>query len=175
MMLCYVWHEGEANRGANEIGTCVWNYLNGLKEKALLEENKMVDVTFYTDNYSGQNKNNFLFALYLYAVSILPHINSITHKYLIRGHTQNDADNVHSVIEKQISRYKKSAATYAPDQYVTLIRQAKKTGQPYVVVKEMSHADFKDLKDLSKHMGVKELYKNENGDIVKISDIKVFL
>ncbi|CAG9771393.1 unnamed protein product [Ceutorhynchus assimilis] len=172
-VVCYIWHEGEANRGANEIGSCVWHYLNGLKKKALIEENKMVDVTFYTDNCSGQNKNKFLYALYLSAVSVLPHINSIMHKYLIRGHTQNDAENVHSVIEKQISRYKKAAAIYAPDQYVTLIRQAKKTGQPYVV-EELSHGDFKDLKDLSEQMAVKELYKNENGDLVKTSDIKVF-
>ncbi|KAJ8915396.1 hypothetical protein NQ315_008284 [Exocentrus adspersus] len=97
----------------------------------------------------------------------------ITHKYLIRGHTQNAADNVHSVIEKQISRYKRSAAIYAPDQYITLIRQAKKTGRPYKV-KEMSYDDFVDLKDLSKKMGIKDAYKNENGDVVRITDIKVF-
>ncbi|KAJ8909480.1 hypothetical protein NQ315_015410 [Exocentrus adspersus] len=136
------------------------------KEKELSRKEK-------ENNCSGQNKNKFLFALYLYAVTNLPNINSVTHKYLIRGHTQNAADNVHSVIEKQISRYKRSAAIYAPDQYITLIRQAKKTGRPYEV-KEMSYDDFVDLKDLSKKMGIKDAYKNENGDVVRITDIKVF-
>lgn len=29
---CYVWHEAEARRGANEIGSCIWHYLNHLEE-----------------------------------------------------------------------------------------------------------------------------------------------
>lgn len=169
---CFVWHEGEAKRGANEIGSCVYKYLKKLNETAVLQE-KMVNIIFYTDNCSGQNKNKFLFALYLYAVSTLSSINGITHKYLIRGHTQNDADNVHSVIERQINRYKKAAAIFAPDQYVTLIRQAKKTGQAYHV-EEMTHQDFLDIKDLAKQMKMKDIYKNENNDLVKTSDIKIF-
>lgn len=122
---CYVWHEAEGKRGANEIGSCVWHYLNNVNNKAI-NDGKLIDIIFYTDNCSGQNKNRFLFSLYLFAVNNLSNINIITHKYLIRGHTQNDADNVHSVIERQIRRYKKSAAVYVPDQYITLIRQAKK-------------------------------------------------
>ena len=31
---CFTWHEGHANRGANEIGSCLWYYLNDLNAKA---------------------------------------------------------------------------------------------------------------------------------------------
>jgi len=51
---CYVWNETIANRGANEIGTClldfIRNELNGT-------ENNLTDIIFYSDNCSGQNKN----------------------------------------------------------------------------------------------------------------------
>lgn len=169
---CYIWHEGAAKRGANEIGSCVWNYLEELDENAL-NKNKVLDIIFYTDNCAGQNKNKFLFTLYAYAVTKLKSINKITHKYLIRGHTQNDVDSVHSVIEKKITRYKKSSAIYVPDQYITLIREAKKKGQPYKVV-ERSHNDFFDLKDLVQKCGFKDVFKTNDGDIVKTSEIRVF-
>lgn len=63
--------------------------------------------------------------MYYYAVNTLP-INSITHKFLIRGHTQNKADAVHSVIEKSIKRAKKAGPIYSPSEYISLIRNAKK-------------------------------------------------
>uniref|UniRef100_A0A6P7G083 Uncharacterized protein LOC114332490 n=1 Tax=Diabrotica virgifera virgifera TaxID=50390 RepID=A0A6P7G083_DIAVI len=39
-----------------------------------------------------------------------------------------------------------------PQQYVTLIREAKKTGKPFEV-KQISYADFYDFKALQKQMG----------------------
>ncbi|KAJ8940885.1 hypothetical protein NQ314_010548 [Rhamnusium bicolor] len=42
----------------------------------------------------------FLIAVYIYAVEHFQ-IGSITHKFLIRGHTQNEADAIHSIIEKK--------------------------------------------------------------------------
>ncbi|KAL0830134.1 hypothetical protein ABMA28_003591 [Loxostege sticticalis] len=51
----------------------------------------------------------------LYAVTCFENIHTITHKYLIKGHTQN----VHSLIEKEIKKNKKSGPIYAPYQYLT--------------------------------------------------------
>ncbi|KAL4714260.1 hypothetical protein ACJJTC_009612 [Scirpophaga incertulas] len=59
---------------------------------------------FYSDNCCGQQKNQFIFSMYIYAVQNLPNIKSITHKFLIKGHTQNEGDSVHSTIERQIKR-----------------------------------------------------------------------
>lgn len=79
---------------------------------------------FYSDNCSGQQKNKFMATLYLYAVTYLS-ISSITHKYLIVGHTQHEGDSVHSVIEKQKTRLLKSGSIYSPQQWVTVIQSAK--------------------------------------------------
>lgn len=60
-----------------------------------------------------------------YAIVKFPQIKSIAHKYLITGHTQNEGDSVHSVIEKQIKSSLKSGPIYVPGHYVQVIRSAK--------------------------------------------------
>lgn len=107
--------------------------------------------------------------MYAYAVRTLA-INSITHKFLVRGHTQNEGDNIHSIIEKTIKKAKKSGPIYVPDQYIQLIRNAKKKGKPYIV-HELNFTDFIDWKDLTDQLSI-NFNKNLNGDIVKLSDIR---
>lgn len=123
---CFIWREGLGKRGANEIGTCVLKYLENLRSRYLECEGKPLDVIFYSDNCCGQQKNRYIIAMYLFAVSHLEFINSITHKYLITGHSQNEGDNAHSVIEKQVKLALKSGPIFVPEQYVALIRTAKK-------------------------------------------------
>lgn len=108
--------------------------------------------------------------MYLYAVEKFQ-VKSITHKFLIRGHTQNEGDAVHSTIEKSLKKAKKSGPVYVPDQYVSIIRSAKKKGNPFIV-REMSFGDFMDLKLLSDEMAF-NYSKNINGDQIKLSDIKM--
>lgn len=108
--------------------------------------------------------------MYYYAVSRLP-IHSIIHKFLITGHTQNEGDNAHSVIEKAVKRAKKSGPIYVPDQYAQIIRTAKKTGHPYVV-EEMDFKDFYELKTLNDEVKL-NMAKSVNGDPIKITEIKM--
>lgn len=108
--------------------------------------------------------------MYLYAVEKFA-INSITHKYLIRGHTQNEGDAVHSVIEKSLKKAKNSGPIYVPDQYIAIIRNAKKRGNPYKVI-ELSYQDFVDLKILSDELKF-NYTKNTNGEQIKISEVKM--
>lgn len=82
----YFWDEVQRKRGANEIGSCILNYLGRLNEQ---NPNKTLHITFYSDNCCGQNKNKYITSLYSYAVSKFENIHSITHKYLIKGHSQN--------------------------------------------------------------------------------------
>lgn len=101
-----------SNVTANEIGCAVLRYIEMLIQKAGVDE---IDIIFYSDNCSGQQKNKYLLSLYAYAVAKYPTVRSVTHKYLIIGHTQNEGDNVHSVIEKQVKRYIKANAIYVSD------------------------------------------------------------
>lgn len=108
--------------------------------------------------------------MYLYAVEHL-NIKSITHKYLIRGHTQNEGDAVHSVIEKSVKKATRSGPIFVPDQYVPLIRNAKKKGNP-LVVHELSYDDFIDLKSLNDEMAL-NFAKNVDGKDFKLTEVKV--
>ncbi|CAD0196001.1 unnamed protein product [Chrysodeixis includens] len=161
---CFVWHEGEGARGVNEIGSCVLMYLKDLNNIATEE----FDVIFYSDNCCGQQKNKFMVSMYQYATNTLPKLRSVTHKFLIKGHTQNEGDAVHSTIQKNITRALKSSPIYVPDQYITLIKTAKMKGSPYIV-KELAHDSFVDLKPLASG----NYTINEDKEKVKWSDIKV--
>lgn len=108
--------------------------------------------------------------MYIYAVKYL-NIQSITHKYLIRGHTQNDGDVVHSVIERAVKKAKKSGPIYVPDQYISLIRTARKKGNAYIV-NELTFSDFSDLKSLYERLNFQHA-KNNEGKEFKISEVKL--
>ncbi|CAH1286836.1 unnamed protein product [Chrysodeixis includens] len=162
---CYFWHEGLGNREAIEIGSCVFKFL-----KDTAERHPNSNIIFYSDNCCGQQKNRFLIGMYYYAVEILP-LKSITHKFLIRGHTQNEGDNAHSLIERSIKRAKKSGPIYVPYQYVQLIRTTKKSGNTFVV-NELNYDDFYDLKKLFEDITL-NVNKDLQGNPIKLSDIKV--
>lgn len=66
----------------------------------------------------------------------LKNIKSITHNFLIKGHTQNEENSAHSTIEREVKRALRSGLLYLPSQY-----------QPYLV-HELSHEDFFDIKAL---------------------------
>lgn len=163
---CYFWNETDAKRGANEIGSCLFQYLQQISEN----NDGGCDVVFYSDNCCGQNKNKFIVSLYLYAVANL-NINSIIHKFLIKGHTQNEADNIHSLIEKEIKRNLRSGPIYSPHQYVTLIKNAKKTPPPFLV-HELTYESFFDLKHLQEEWG-NNFTRDDTGKSINWNDIKV--
>jgi hypothetical protein len=164
---CYFWHEGEGNRGVEEIASCVLMYIqNIIKDREDNGCTDLLDFVFYSDNCCGQQKNKYMIALYVYAILKFPIINSIMHKYLITGHTQTEGDCVHSTIEKQLKSSLKFGPIYVPSQYAQLIRMAKKRGKPYNV-NELTHLDFSAIKALVDDLKL-------NFSQVKISPIKVW-
>lgn len=161
---CFLWHEGEAFRGADEIGTCILQFIDKTIKNYSGQELQLV---FYSDNCCGQQKNRFIFSLYSYAVQKYSKLQSITHKYRITGHTQNEGDCVHSTIEKNISRSLKSGPIYVPSQYAQIIKSSKKKGNPYCV-NEMGFKDFYSMKSLADDIGYT---KNKR---FKITDVKIY-
>jgi len=132
---CYIWNESDAKRGANEIATCLYMFLKQKKDDGIQE------FSFYSDNCGGQNRNRFVFAMWEYAAYKLKI--KITHRFLEKGHTQNEGDSMHATIEKT----KKGKTIYVPAQWVTLVQCAKVKGAPYSV-KEVSNKDFLDFKHI---------------------------
>jgi hypothetical protein len=135
---CYMWHEGIAKRGANEVSSCLYNFIKEHAEKGVEE------FRFWSDNCSGQNRNRIVFTLYMLAAKEFNV--TITHRFLEKGHTQNEGDSVHSVIERACSR----KMIYVPEEWYCLVRWAKSEGDPYIV-HEMQTKEFYNVKELLKN------------------------
>ncbi|XP_045454105.1 uncharacterized protein LOC123667070 [Melitaea cinxia] len=165
---CFVWDESSANRGVNDLGTCVYKYLEQI---SLLNSDKSLDIVFYSDNCAGQQKNKTIIAIYLFALQKFPNLQTITHKYLIKGHTQNEGDAAHSLIERQVKKLLKAGPMYTPEAFIGAIKMARKNPEPFHV-NEMCTEDFVDWKDACTQMGV-NLTKDEEGNSVKIGNIKI--
>lgn len=161
---CFFWHEGEGNRGVDEIGSCLLKFI--VKELHSYKGDEPLELVFHSDNCCGQNKNKFIVGLYMYTIMEYSKLNSITHKFSITGHTQNEGDSVHSVIEKQIKRSLKSGPICVPSQYVQIIKESKKSGGA-LRVNELSHEDFISLKSLVSNLGITTLNK------MKISQVEM--
>lgn len=156
---CFLWHEGLANRGVNEIGSCLIKYLR--------EHVTAKDVIFYSDNCPGQNKNKYVWALYSHVVKNTQ-IESITHKFFVVGHTQNEGDAMHALIEREKKRSLKGGPLFVPTQLTPIINLAKKNGKPYIT---NEFRDFLNIKALVKNTD--NFTKNNQGETVKWSDVHI--
>lgn len=154
---CYVWHEEIAKRGSNEIASCLWNFLELQKSKGI------ETVILYSDNCGGQNRNHVVFSMFVYAATKFQI--KITHRFLEKGHTQNEGDSMHAVIE---NAKKRQSVIYVPEQWITLIRMAKTTGKVYNVT-EMSQDDFFDFKAVAANQNWKT---DSEKNPVQISQIR---
>lgn len=113
---CYTWDENNGKKGSSEIGSCLMRYVMSLPETV----NKIV---FYSDTCGGQNRNQNVFALLLYIVNFAAkHIKTIDLKFMESGHSTMEADSMHSAIE----RAKKGKLLYVPNDYVNVMKMARK-------------------------------------------------
>ena len=138
---CYVWNESVSGRGACEISSCVYNFIDEMERQG---KKKFV---FYSDNCGAQNKNKHYVSMLWYALQKF-NLQYIEHKYLEKGHTQNENDSVHASIE----RASRNVCVYTTPQWATLIRSARRK-HPYNV-KEMDLADFLISKLFQKFFGI---------------------
>ncbi len=143
---CYTWDENNGRKGSSEIGSCLLRYIKSLPSTV----NKVI---FYADTCGGQNRNQNIFALLLYAVNAAAeHIESIDLKFMESGHSTMEADSMHGAIE----RAKKGKLLYVPNDYVLIMKMARKdrkgeggTTGPYNV-NLLHYHDFYDLEFLTK-------------------------
>lgn len=94
---CYIWNETIAKRGANDIASCVFHYLENLPSN-------ITHVIMYSDNCAGQNKNSFFMAMCLAFLEQNSSIQTIDHKFMISRHTRMECDSDHGRIEKAKKR-----------------------------------------------------------------------
>ena len=133
---CYISHEGIASRGGCEIASCIYSFIKTMSLKGKKE------FIFYSDNCTAQNKNRYYLTMLWICLQKFG-LRSITPKYLEKGHTQNEGDSIHAIVE----RASRKISIYSPSQWSAVIKTAR-LAQPYIV-KDMSLQDFFDFKELS--------------------------
>lgn len=153
---CYMWPEVNGKHGACEVASCLLKFIEfkvscGAKE-----------FRFWSDNCASQNRNRIVFSFYTYAAK--KYGVKITHRFLERGHTQNEADSVHATIE----RTSKNKLIYTPDQWYALVRWAKVTPPLYNVI-EMSLTEFYNFKVL---LNARNWTKNSSQQKISWTKIK---
>lgn len=129
----YVWNECIASRGASKIASCIYDYV---KFRSSHGKTKFI---FYSDNCGSQNKNKFHISMLWFCLQKFG-IESIEHKFLEKGHTFNEADSIHSAV----NRASESIDIFTTPQWAATVRVARQ-GQLYKV-KEMSLDNFYDFK-----------------------------
>lgn len=157
---CYMWHEGTAKRGANEVSSCLYDFIKVNAEKGVKE------FKFWSDNCAGQNRNRIVFALYLLVSKEFGV--TITHRFMEKGHTQNEGDSVHALIERESER----RIIYDPDEWFCLVRWAKTEGIPYNV-REMTSREFYNFKDLLTNRNWVKDERNEKVKWTQIREVRV--
>lgn len=159
---CFMWHEGQAKRGGNEIASCLLKHLKSLDIKGHVKS-----VIYYSDSCPGQNKNSFLSTMFLTFLKNAVNIANIHHKFLVPGHTHMECDVDHALIER-----KKKATQiriHHPHDWYNFIRSVGIKNKFNVI--EMKHSDFFEF---SSYLKKNFLFRNrdENSNLFKWKDAK---
>ena len=89
----------------------------------------MRQITYYSDKFSGQNRNQFVAGAYLYSMAKFTNLQEINHKFLESGHSHMECDSIHSTIETA----KTKMSVFMPSQWNTVISMSRRR-KPYHVV-----------------------------------------
>lgn len=138
---CYMWHEAIAQRGGNEIASCIYRHLESISLTTKF-------IVFYSDNCSGQNKNSFVATMfYLFMQNINESsLELIDHKFMVSGHSHMECDSDHSVIERK--KKKTTIKIHEPRDWYQFIRSVG-TGNRFLV-HEMNQDDILNFSLIAK-------------------------
>ena len=134
---CSVWSEVDAMRGSNEIASCVFSYLNELRNQ------QVKNIILFSDSCGRQNRNKNFLSMLWYALGTMIY-RSIEHVFFVSGHSQKEGDSVHSTIE----RSSRNIAVYTSNQWAQQMRSAKRKRSRYIV-KELDKRDFYNFKKVA--------------------------
>ncbi|CAG9782675.1 unnamed protein product [Diatraea saccharalis] len=168
---CFPWSEVNGKKGSCEIGTILLHYLTNC-----VPEN-VTEISLFSDTCGGQNRNQFVAALLLWAVQKIDHFKVIEQKFLESGHSQMEADSMHSSIESA----KKNTSVFSMMEWISIFKRARRRQtvkvdgkkiirEPYHG-KEFKYNEFLDLKHLADAI-MKNKTKDEKGNRVQWLKIK---
>lgn len=161
---CFLWTEVNGQKGSCEIGTALLKWINQLPQN-------VNEISLFSDTCSGQNRNQYITALFLYVVKHTQ-IEVLQHSFMESGHSYMEVDSMHSSIEYA----KKNVPVYTMHDWLNICRLARsqrnnKNCSAYAV-HELLHTDFVDLKSLAA-ISIKNRNIDTQGNRVSWLKIKV--
>ena len=157
---CYLWNETDAARGSNEIATIIYKYISS--------HNDIEEIAMFSDTCGGENRNQQMVTMCMYCVEKLPKLQKIEHKFFEPGHSEMEADSMHSTI-KRASKY---SEIHVPFDWDNVCRSARHNPSPYLV-QRLSYADFLNWKKYSTERGWTNFKKNSDGEQVSWRKIRI--
>ena len=151
-----LWHEGLSARKASDVASSYVKFL---------VKSECSDPILWCDNCSGQNKNWTLYTALVTAVNSDWGPESITLKYLEKGHTFMGADSIHGVISKKMKKC--SEIVTFPD-LVDVVDSAGKYIKPVV----MEVSDFYQFQAGNRARVSKKVTLPKLADIVEVRFVK---
>ncbi|CAK1598006.1 unnamed protein product [Parnassius mnemosyne] len=128
---CNVWVEGEAGRGAQEVGSCLIKHIT---ERL---DGNVRHLILWCDSCGGQNRNIKLTLMLKAMLNEHPTLDQINIKFLESGHSFLPNDSDFGKIECAL---KLQQRLYTPDDYIHVMKTCKKTKPMHV--HRMKNADF---------------------------------
>lgn len=83
-----VWSENISGRGGNEIASCLIRWAEENCENLF----PVRELTLWSDNCAGQNRNLMVVMAYMWLIHKYPQIKVINHKFMLKGHTHMEVD-----------------------------------------------------------------------------------
>lgn len=140
---CYIWNETEGGVNAEEFATICADFITK-KVLPTIDRNsdeKDIKIILYSDGCTYQNRNVTM-SNALLNIAMLEKI-TIEQKYLEVGHTQMEADSMHSTIERHL----RNKIINVPAEYYTICRGARKNPERYDVT-YLNHTFFKNFNNV---------------------------
>lgn len=154
---CFVWVEGQAGRGAQEVGSCLKKFINEVMRP------NVEYLSLWSDSCGGQNRNIKMVLILKVILSSHPTLKVIDLNFLESGHTFLPNDTDFGKIESHLKNFQR---LYTAEDYVNVIKTCtKKT--PLVPIK-MEKEDFVSTEKLEKNITNRKMFINK----VKVNWLK---
>lgn len=114
---CYVWVEGEASRGSQEVGSCILKHIQTYISPSVKH------LVLWSDSCGGQNRNIKMTLYLIYILQNILNLETITLNFLISGHSFLPNDSDFSDIECKLKSYQR---LYTPNDYIEIMKNCRK-------------------------------------------------
>ncbi|CAH1646166.1 unnamed protein product [Spodoptera littoralis] len=147
---CYVWVEGEAGRGAQEVASCLLRFIqNELRENT-------EHLILWSDSCGGQNRNIKITLMLKTALHSHTTLKTISMRFLEPGHTFLPNDTDFSKIETKIKEYDR---IYTVEDYMNIMKHAKIRNPLHI--KRMNNEQFLGCSNIEQGIVNRKVFRNK--------------